>query len=115
MREPAAVRLLRRCPVRQLADNGELSKVLVEGHQDPALAEGPGEDLLVAGVGRPVAGPDDVMAGRAKASGRAAPDAGVEEELHVPIGTRRGTMRLPVRISKGPAALPARSGFSVMP
>ena len=51
------------------------------------------QDLLVAGDGRPVARPGDVMAGGAQSADGTTPDAGVEEELHVPVGTRRGSMR----------------------
>ena len=39
------------------AGDGELAEVLVERDQDPTFGEGKGEDLLVAGVGRPVSGP----------------------------------------------------------
>jgi hypothetical protein len=79
--------------VRQLADDGKLAEVLVERHEDTGLGEGAGKDLLVARVGLPVARPDDVMAGGTQPTEGAAPNAGVAEELHVPVGTRKGSTR----------------------
>lgn len=79
--------------MRQLADNGQFAEILVEGDEDPALREGTGHDLLVAGIRRPVAGPGNVVTGGSEPLDGAAPDAGVEKELHVPVGTRRGSTR----------------------
>ena len=78
--------------VGQLADDGELAEVLVE-REDATLGKSVAQDLLVARVCRPVAGQDHVVPGGPERSDGAAPDAGVEEDLHVPVGTRKGSTR----------------------
>jgi hypothetical protein len=80
-------------PAWELADDGELAEVLVEGDEGPALRERTGHDLLVAWVDRPVAGPDHVVASGPEPLDGTTPHAGVEKELHVPVGTRRGSTR----------------------
>jgi hypothetical protein len=76
-----------------LPDDGEFSEVLVESDEDSGLGESASQDLLFARVGRPIARPDDVVPGRPEPFDGAAPDAGVEEESHVPAGTRNGSTR----------------------
>lgn len=63
-------------------DDRQLTKVLVQCHEDPAVTVGAREDLLIAWIGVPVAGPGHIVAGSFEVMAGASPDAGIEEEPH---------------------------------
>ena len=75
------------------SSDGEFAKVLVESDQDASLARGAFEDLLVAQIPFPAAGPRDIVAGLLQNGRRAAPDAGVEEDLHAAVSEMGGSTR----------------------
>ena len=70
----------------------KLPKVLVERDQDTTLLVCPAEDLLIARVHFPIASPRDVVAAGSEREHGPAPDAGVEQDLHVPVLTSKGSI-----------------------
>lgn len=79
--------------VRVPASDGEFAEVFVERYEYSAVRVRRREYLVVARVGGPLAGPDDVMASGDQGGARAAPDARVEEDLHEPVPVSKGSIR----------------------
>ena len=50
--------------VRLAANNCQFTEIFVKRHEDALLVAGSGKDRNVTWIGRPTAGPDDVMPGR---------------------------------------------------
>ena len=68
--------------VQAAKGNREFAEILVEGHDDPALARSQRQDFVVRRIIREVMDPEDVMTVFSKFEGRARPDAGVKQKLH---------------------------------
>src|SRR5438045_1344734 len=79
--------------VRLPSDDREFRKVLVEGDKDLPLSYGGAEDLLVTGIFGPGSHPRNLVTGFSDLVTGPAPDAGVEEQLHVPPSTTAGSTR----------------------
>lgn len=78
--------------------DGDLAEVLVERDQHPLLRKGNREDLRVARILVPIAGPDHLMTQGAELVAGAAPDARVDQDLQEPAGVRKGsTLSWPTR------------------
>lgn len=71
--------------------DGQLPEVLVERDDHPPLGVGPGEELVVAGILGPVAGPHHVVPRVLERAPSAAPDARVEEHLQPVRSRSRGS------------------------
>ena len=74
-------------------DNRQLPEILVEGDEDPTLGVGRSQNLLVSRILEPTSRRDDIVTGSLQLSAGASPDACVEEDLHRPVGSIRGSTR----------------------
>lgn len=79
--------------VRVSADDCQLTEVLVDGDEDPALSVSARKDFFIPGIPIPLGGPDDIMTSRFEGMPGYARNAGVEEELHAPTLRESGSMR----------------------
>ena len=68
--------------MRPSSDDRQLTKVLVESHQNATLRQSDLKGLIVAWVLFPVADPDCIMPGKLELVSGTTPDAGVQEKLH---------------------------------
>ena len=72
----------------------ELAEVLVQRDQDAAFSIRDGEYLLVSRIAFPVSRPDHIETSGGESLPSAAPDAGVEKELHADfLPMMKGSMR----------------------
>lgn len=114
--------LLTSCQVHQTHDAmvrcamkyRQLSKVLVERHQDSALPVGDRQDLRVAGIRIPVAAPHHIVPGLNQRLLGAAPDTRVQQDLHdaAAVFTTNGSTRSRATIRRAytrQASMSARS------
>lgn len=79
--------------VRRTLEDRELAEVLVQCELDPTLPIGKRQNLGIPRVRFPSSGPNRVVTGRGDRLQRAAPHAGVEENLHAAEETNRGATR----------------------
>jgi hypothetical protein len=56
--------------VRLATNNRQFTEIFVKRHEDTFLVPGMGKDCSVTRIGRPTAGPDDVMSGSTQHLGR---------------------------------------------
>ncbi len=78
--------------MRHSVNNGKLAKILVQRHEHSARLFSAGQNFIVPGILRPVAGPDNIMSGLFKRRTGAGPCAGIKQELQLPV-SRKGSIR----------------------
>ena len=71
----------------------ELTEVLVESDENSTLGQSRCQDFFVSGIFIPIARPNDVVTSHPEHIGCTAPDACVEEELHVPLSIVSNSIR----------------------
>lgn len=79
--------------VRPFVHDRQFAEVLVQRHEDATIVMGSGENLVIAGVLRPIASPLGVMASGPQFNDGTTPNARIQEQPHPSLGTRRGSTR----------------------
>ena len=79
--------------MRSAKGNRKLAEVLVERHQHACLFMRESEDFLVAGILVPIASPLGIVASASEIRLGLSPDAGVQQDLHEPVGCSKSSMR----------------------
>ena len=79
--------------VRQSVDDGQLTKILIERHQHPAVLKGAKEYLLITRILGPIPGVNDIVACTDELYASTAPNARIEQQLHATASVMGGSTR----------------------
>jgi hypothetical protein len=79
--------------VRDAPHDRQLAKILVQSDQHAALSVRAGQDLVVAGIFKPVTRPHDVVAGSLDLSARPALHSSIQEDTHRAASASAGATR----------------------
>lgn len=63
-------------------NDDKFAEILVRGNEDSSLAQGDGQDFVIAGIDGPISRPDDVVTGRLELGACTTPYAGVKQKLY---------------------------------
>jgi hypothetical protein len=77
--------------MRSIMDDGQFAKILVQSYQDSPLPMGPFKDFIIARVFLPISCPYHIMTRGPQFLDHSAPHTSIQEELHTPVPTTRGS------------------------
>lgn len=75
------------------AHDGQFAKVLVEGNEDSTLPMCQGQNLVIAGISRPVSRPDNIVPRGFQRMNGTTPDTGIEQKFHEADSSGSGSIR----------------------
>ena len=71
----------------------QLTEIFVERDENPTLLIGQGENLVIAGISRPVSRPDDIVPRRLQRSHGHTGDAAIKQQFHEADSRGSGSIR----------------------
>ena len=77
--------------MRSIMDDGQFAKIFVQSYQNSPLPMGLFKDFIIARVFLPVSCPYHIMTCGPQFLDHSAPYASIQEDLHAPVPTRRGS------------------------